>query len=226
MEIIPVINCDDFNCVKKKLAVLDGILPPDNRRIHIDVSDGQYAVKPEWNNPEELGEFLKENNMKFDIGVHFMVKMPCDGIRRWASLINKATVPLDCDECTEHIAATCQVENVAFSVSIPPDNDVREAARYAGLFKEFQILAVPPGPSGQKMSEGTIQKIKELREMVPSAIIEVDGGVNPETIPELARTGADIALSGSYIFNSADPKSAYLELKEAINGTGNNRSKA
>jgi len=215
MEIVPVINCDDFNCVKEKLSILDGILPSGERRVHIDISDGQYAVKPEWNDPEALGKFLEETGLKFDISVHFMVKKPCDEIKKWAPFIKKAVVPLDCDECCEHLIGTCRERSIVFSLSVPPGNGVEEAVRYANLFNEFQILAVAPGPSGQKMSEGTIEKIKELKAALPSAIIEVDGGVNPETVPMIKNAGADVALSGSYIFNSADPKSAYLELKES-----------
>ena len=215
MEIVPVINCDDFNCVKEKLAILDGILPDGERKIHIDISDGQYAAKPEWNDPEALGKFLAENNLVFDISVHFMAKKPCDEIRKWAPLIKKAVVPLDCDECCEHLIETCRDNNIICSLSIPPGKSVEDAIRYADIFSEFQILAVSPGPSGQNMSEGTIGKIKELKAALPSAIIEVDGGVNAETAPMLKGAGADVALSGSYIFNSADPKSAYMELKES-----------
>jgi ribulose-phosphate 3-epimerase len=213
MEIIPVINCDDFDCVKRKISVINGILEGGERKIHIDISDKRYAIKPEWNDPESLGKWLAENNLKFDITVHFMAKKPCDEISKWASLITKAVVPIDCDECCEHLISVCRDINIPFSLSIPPSVSVEEAVRYAGFFNEFQILAVSPGPSGQEMSAGTVQKIKQLRTALPSAIIEVDGGVNLETAPILRKAGADVLLSGSYIFNSADPRSAYLELK-------------
>jgi ribulose-phosphate 3-epimerase len=213
MEIIPVINCDNFDCVKSKISLLDEILGEENRRIHIDLSDKRYTIKPEWNDPEALADWLKENNLKFDISAHFMAQKPCDEIKRWAPLITKATVPIDCDECCEHFISACRNVNLSFSLSIPPNVEVEEAIRYGNFFKEFQILAVPPGPSGGIMVPGTIEKIKQLRVALPSAIIEVDGGVNPETIPSLRNAGANILLSGSYIFNSADPKSAYLKLK-------------
>ena len=213
MEIIPVINCDNFDCVKNKLSIANEILKEGDRRIHIDVTDKQYAIKPEWNDPESLAAWLTENNLKFDTTVHFMTKKPCGEIKKWASLINRAIVPIDSDECCEHLISACRDVNICFSLSIPPAVGVGEAVRYAGFFKEFQILAVPPGPSGQKMSAGTIEKIKELRKALPSATIEVDGGVSPETVPMLKEAGADILLSGSYIFDAVDPKSAYLELK-------------
>jgi len=213
MEIIPVINCDNFDCVKSKLLLLDGILDGGNRKIHIDVSDKQYAPKPEWNDPDSLAKWLEENNLKFDITVHFMAKKPCEEINKWAPLITKAVVPIDSDECCEHLISACRSINVSFSLSIPPNVSVEEAMRYAGFFNEFQILAVPPGPPEQEMSAGTIEKIKQLRSALPSAVIEVDGGINPETAPSLKTAGANILLSGSYIFNSTDPKTAYLKLK-------------
>lgn len=213
MEIVPVINCDDFNCVKDKLAILDGILSGEKRRVHMDISDGQYAVKPEWNDPDSLKSFIAEKNYEFSLSVHFMVRKPSAEIEKWSPLIERAVVPLDCDESMEYLSGICREKNIIPCLSIPEGKGVEETLRYANIFSEFQILAVLPGPSGQNMSEGAIEKIKELKAALSSAIIEVDGGVNPATIAAIKAAGADVALSGSYIFNSADPKSAYLELK-------------
>ena len=74
------------------------------------------------------------------------------------------------------------------------------------------MLAVQPGPVGQEFLPFVCEKIKFLREEFPDAIIEVDGGMNPETAGQVKEAGADTIVSASYIFNAVDPKKAYEEL--------------
>ena len=59
-----------------------------------------------------------------------------------------------------------------------------------------------------------LEKVKWLKAARPDAIIEVDGGITPETARWAKDAGADIAVSASYIFGGNDPKKAYEELKK------------
>ncbi len=219
MQIIPVINCDDFQCVKNKIIKVNEFVfnLVKVAHIHIDISDGKYATEPKWNDPDSLREFMAEHNFKFDLGVHFMMKRPSAEINRWSSLITKAAIPLDSDEDARMLADLCRAKNIVPCLSIPPSKTVKEALVYADYFNDFQILAVSPGPSGQTMSVDALDKISVLRSALPSAIIEVDGGVSSATALALKSAGADILLSGSYIFNSVEPRLAYLELIQLCN---------
>jgi ribulose-phosphate 3-epimerase len=76
------------------------------------------------------------------------------------------------------------------------------------------VLAVLPGAAGQKFLSEDLEKIMVLRQASPSAIIEVDGGMNPETARLVKTAGADTIVSASYIFGSGDPKKAYEELRK------------
>jgi ribulose-phosphate 3-epimerase len=75
------------------------------------------------------------------------------------------------------------------------------------------VLAVQPGPAGQTFLPFVEEKIRFLREAVPDAIIEVDGGMNPDTARLVKVMGADTIVSSNYIFSAADPKKAYEELR-------------
>ena len=79
------------------------------------------------------------------------------------------------------------------------------------------LMSVNPGFGGQKFIPGTIQKVKELRELIAAtgsnALIEVDGGVNDQTGAQLARAGADIAVAGNYVFKSPNRSQAIHSLK-------------
>ncbi len=79
------------------------------------------------------------------------------------------------------------------------------------------LMSVNPGFGGQKFIENSVQKVRRLGELIRQsgshALIEVDGGVQAETAPRLVEAGADVLVSGSYIFNSPDPLKTIEELK-------------
>jgi ribulose-phosphate 3-epimerase len=78
----------------------------------------------------------------------------------------------------------------------------------------YQVLAVHPGLAGQKFLPSVLNKIRFLKKNAPDGIvIEVDGGITPETAKLAKEAGADIAVAASYIFNSDDSRAAYEELK-------------
>ncbi len=78
-------------------------------------------------------------------------------------------------------------------------------------------MSVNPGFGGQPFIRHTLEKTRELRELIDRtgshAMIEIDGGVNGETGAELAAAGADMLVAGSYVFRHSDPKAAIAGLR-------------
>ena len=79
------------------------------------------------------------------------------------------------------------------------------------------LMSVNPGFGGQVFIENTMNKVARLRELIEKAgskaLIEIDGGVQAETAPRLVKAGADVLVSGSYIFGAADPIATIKGLK-------------
>lgn len=79
------------------------------------------------------------------------------------------------------------------------------------------LMSVNPGFGGQKFIESTYNKLDRLRKLIAdsgsNAIIEIDGGVNNETAPKLIAHGADVLVSGSYVFKAEDPIKTISGLK-------------
>ena len=79
------------------------------------------------------------------------------------------------------------------------------------------LMSVNPGFGGQKFIPQTLDKIKELRELInrkkSQALIQVDGGVNDVTAPLLKQAGADILVTGSFVFQSDNPQETIQRLK-------------
>ena len=71
------------------------------------------------------------------------------------------------------------------------------------------LMSVNPGFGGQKFIVQTLNKVRELRQLITlngsSALIEIDGGVNDVTGAQLAQAGADILVAGSYVFGADNP---------------------
>ena len=78
------------------------------------------------------------------------------------------------------------------------------------------LMSVNPGFGGQTFIEQSVDKVRRLRQMIDAqgshALIEVDGGVQAETAPRLVEAGANVLVSGSYIFKSANPAETIREL--------------
>lgn len=79
------------------------------------------------------------------------------------------------------------------------------------------IMSVNPGFGGQKFIEHSLEKVRELRELITitgsKALIEVDGGVNPDTGKRLLAAGADVLVAGNAVFSAPDPMEAIRTLR-------------
>lgn len=217
MRIIPVVNCVDFEAVKKRILIADRFLPEGEKNIHIDISDGRFTPVETWNDPSMLRSFLDRENLKISFSVHVMAKSPESYLDQWLSSgAEKIIVPVEAVGDALRVASYCRSRGATPVLSASPETQADELVRRGRGYTHFQILAVSPGPSGQIFRDGAISKIFHLRHAVPSAIIEVDGGITPEIAQRVMIAGADIVVSGSYIFSSDNPAEKYQELKKAV----------
>ena len=94
---------------------------------------------------------------------------------------------------------------VRVGVSIKPATPVHDISHFLEDVDMVLIMTVNPGFGGQKYMEETTEKIQELRELIEeeelSVDIQVDGGINRETLPTVLRAGANLVVAGSYVFN-------------------------
>lgn len=77
------------------------------------------------------------------------------------------------------------------------------------------VLTVQPGFGGQKFMEDAVKKCSVLRAAYPSLLIEVDGGITPETAVRAVAAGANVLVAGSAIFGAADPGQAMKDIRNA-----------
>jgi ribulose-phosphate 3-epimerase len=206
MEIIPSINAESIEEVKEKIKLIE----PYVSWVHLDVADGTFTKNTTWHNAKDLN-FLET---PLNIEVHLMIGNVDRRINDW--LIPKVKrIYFHLDACKAPDFVIEKIKNVGIEpgIAISPDESWTKAAHFKGKVNIFQILGVSPGPAGQKTTEETFEKIKEMRKFCPSCIIEVDGGMNKENIKKVVEAGADIIVAASAIFNSNNIKEAIHALE-------------
>jgi ribulose-phosphate 3-epimerase len=207
--IIPSINVDSFEEVKEKIKLVE----PYVDWAHLDISDGTATKYITWHNASDLN-FLET---PLNIEVHLMISNVDRRINDWLiSKVKRIFFHLSASNDPDFVIEQCRKNNIEPGIAISPDESWTKAAHFKGKVNIFQILGVSPGPAGQKATEETFEKIKELRKFCKQCIIEVDGGMNKETIRKAKEAGANIIVAASAIF-SGDIEKNIEKLKHAFN---------
>jgi len=102
-------------------------------------------------------------------------------------------------------------------VAINPATGVFAVEHVLQMVDMVLVMTVNPGFGGQRMIEEALVKVRELRDIATrrglSLDIEVDGGIDHDTVARAARAGANVFVAGSYVFGAADPAAAADRLK-------------
>ncbi len=119
-----------------------------------------------------------------------------------------------------HLYSTVQHIHQAGMMAGVTLNPATPVAMLADIISDLDlvlIMSVEPGFGGQPFIRHTLEKVRQLRELIEKsgskAMIEVDGGVNEKTGAELAAAGADVLVAGSYVFGNPDMEAAISRLK-------------
>ena len=207
--IFPSINCHfgDDDCVRSKVSIAASFA----RRVHVDVADGIFTFNKSWNDPVRWKSLA--GSIEFE--VHLMTEDPRAHANLWLSagasrlIVHAETIP---PEEFAEFAGVCHHSGVELMLSSNPEYKAEKLAPYFGMTHAFQVLAVHPGPDGQKFLPRVLEKIAYLRAHVQGAVIEVDGGITPDTLRACLGAGANEFVSGEYLFGNDDPARAYAAL--------------
>ena len=184
--------------------------------LHMDIMDGVFVPNISFGFPvlEAVSKVCKK-----PLDVHFMIVHPEQYIEQTAKL-GAMMMNVHYETCT-HLHRTVQQIHAAgmkAGVTLNPSTPVSMLEDIIYDVDMVLLMSVNPGFGGQKFIENTIRKVKRLRKMIDDAgthtLIELDGGVQGETAPRLVKAGADVLVSGSYVFKSADPHATIEALKK------------
>ena len=183
--------------------------------LHLNVMDGSFVPNISFGFPV-LEAVAKACTKKLD--VHYMINSPENYIEQTAKL-GAMMMNVHYEACT-HLHRTIQeIHNAGMKAGVTL-NPATPVCVLEDIIKDVDmvlLMSVNPGFGGQKFIPNTLDKVKRLRELINRtgsyALIEVDGGVNGETGPQLVEAGVDVLVAGSYVFKSEDPIATISSLK-------------
>lgn len=170
--------------------------------IHVDIMDGKFV--PNKTMPfSEMKNIYKYTSKRLD--VHLMVENPKEYIPLYAELNTEyITIHVELDEDIMESLELIKSYSIKAGLSIKPNTKVSELIPYLPYIDMILVMSVEPGAGGQAFIEESEERIKEIRALLNSynipAVINVDGGINGETVSKCR--DSDIVTAGSYIVNS------------------------
>ncbi len=170
---------------------------------HLDVMDGLF-VKNQTVDHTYLEELKRSSTLLFD--VHLMVQYPTKVISKYAKAgANILTIHQEAfanDKLFINTLKKIRKLGMMAGIAIDVDTDIKVIEPFLKYGDLVLVMTVKAGKGGQAFNEDALKKIKALRKLDSRILIEVDGGINAETGAKCVKAGADILVSGSYIYNN------------------------
>ena len=183
--------------------------------IHFDVMDGHFVPNLSYGVPV-LKSIRKYCRLPFD--VHLMITDPMKFIDAFADAgADHITFHLEADGDSEKIIEKIRSRGLTAGISVKPKTPAELVFPLIKKLDMVLVMTVEPGFGGQGFIPETLEKISALRKEAErqgcELDIEVDGGIGFNTSPKVRAAGANVLVSGSYIFKAEDMASAVASMR-------------
>lgn len=182
--------------------------------VHLDVMDGHFVPNISFG-PGIVAALRKESPLYFD--VHLMVSRPLDFV--------PAMVKAGADLITFHVESESPVKETLQAIHeagcqaglvLKPGTSAQAVKDMLPLCDVVLVMTVEPGFGGQTFMEDMMPKVAQLKKWAPQVLVEVDGGINPQTAVQCVKAGADVLVAGTSVFRAPDVKEAIEALKQPV----------
>ena len=186
--------------------------------VHVDVMDGIFVPNITIGIP-----VVKALRAVTDLPleVHLMIDRPIRYVENFVKAgADYVTIHVEADQLHNTLEALDRIHALGCKAGIvlKPKTPVEAAIPYLEKCDLIMVMTVEPGFGGQKFMEDMMRKVKQLRQWLddrnPECLIEVDGGVDVDTHAICKEAGAEVLVTGSAYFNSAD-RAAFVKLMQS-----------
>ncbi|TXK05542.1 ribulose-phosphate 3-epimerase [Microbacterium mitrae] len=184
--------------------------------VHVDVMDNNFV--PNLTFGSQMTKRVQETS-PVPLDVHLMIN-DCD---RWAPTyaeLGVASVTFHAEATADPVATARRVREIGAraGIALRPGTPAEFLYDILGEFDQILVMTVEPGFGGQAFQPQTMPKLSALaahaRAVESDVWLQVDGGINADTIAIAAENGADTFVAGSAVFGAADPDAAIIMLRE------------
>ncbi|WP_207311283.1 ribulose-phosphate 3-epimerase [Lentzea alba] len=213
--IAPSILSADFARLADELAAV-----PTSDWIHVDVMDNHFVPNLTLGLPV-VKSLLKVTDIPIDC--HLMIEDP----DRWAIEYAEAgaynvTVHVEAAQDPIKLAKNLKAAGAKAGLSIKPGTPLEPYVDVLKHYDTLLVMSVEPGFGGQKFMVDVLEKVRQARRLVDTGhlklLVEIDGGINAETIEQAAQAGVDCFVAGSAVYDAAEPGKAVEALRAQAAG--------
>lgn len=183
--------------------------------IHLDVMDGVFVPNITIG-PCIISSIRNCTKLPFD--THLMIHDPLKYIDSFADTGSDIiTFHLESDSDVSKTIKKIKSRNVKPGIALKPATPAEAVFQYLDGLYMVLVMTVEPGFGGQSFMQDMMDKVKKLKNEITKrnlhTLIEVDGGINPETSRIAQNNGVDICVAGTSVFKAHDTKNAIKSLK-------------
>jgi ribulose-phosphate 3-epimerase len=207
----------DFGDLKTEIARL---ADAGTEILHLDVMDGHFVPNLTYGMPIVRG-LRRHTDMRLD--VHLMIHEPLEYakpmVEAGADLLTfhiEAVHPGQAVETAERIREL----GVGVGVALNPETPLSVLAGCLPIVDMVLVMSVEAGFGGQKFNPIALDKLRAIRQAYPELLLQVDGGIDGQTIGAARQAGGDLFVVGSAIFREEDYGQAITSLNQAMTGNG------
>lgn len=203
--IIPGIFEETIEKAERELESVGSLAP----KIQLDMADGNLVDGKTF---LDLG-FLMDTGINSEIQLHLMVQRPESFLLKLPPIIKDVCVQAEAfmyrmpamDSFVEILEARGIRMGLSFNLKTPFDI-------LDGYLKEtdyIQLMSINPGGQGRSFDMEILDRIADFKEKFPNMFLQIDGGINSNTLNMVVETGIDAVIVGSALFKTLDPKQEY-----------------
>lgn len=183
--------------------------------LHVDVMDAHFVPNLTLGLPV-VQSLVKATDIPLDC--HLMIEDPA----RWAPPYAEAgahnvTFHAEASDDPIAVARDIRAAGAKAGLSVKPGTPIEPYLEILREFDTLLVMSVEPGFGGQSFIPEVLAKARVVRNLVDAGelrlIVEIDGGINADTIEQAAEAGIDCFVAGSAVYNTADPGAAVQSLR-------------
>ena len=188
--------------------------------LHLDILDGHFVPNLTFG-PPLVASIRKNSALLFD--THLMLTNPLDYVKPFAEAgADSITFHVESENDPLEVIEAIRAQGCSVGISVKPGTSAKALEQYIGLVDMVLVMTVEPGFGGQSFMADMIPKVAEVfamfREKNPEGFIEVDGGIDARTAPEIIRAGAGVLVAGTAVFRAKEGAAEAIRTLHSYSG--------